>query len=1166
MAKQFMQIGVDLSVRNFAQAQSQFSRAESMVKALGDTTGTIATESQRMTRALGAAGIALGIVGAAALGAVIPMDQLADTLERTTFMGNRVAASMGITTDAMAIEREELNKLDVARGISYGVMNSMILQGVDYARASDLVTTAMDLAAFSGIKVTQVINDLTTAVDNASTRTLRQYRITASAEVVFASYARAHGLVATALTEVEKRQAVLNYILTVGTRVAGDYNASLRTSDGITMRLGLRLQRLGEIIGASVSPIIDSVIKALTKLVETFIALPPAIQDTIGKMLLLVGVIGVVSMAFTFMLPALKVVITAFGALPALISNTTVAMAAATTAGAKWGVFIAGMGTQLARLKALLIAVGPWIIAIGSVVLGVAAIVSMYTTSAKATDAFNAALDRSDKLTKTFTKDLGAAADAAETDLKRALEGVTDALFELDNQLHALDAALWPFEDALTRIKAQSDLIIIPLERQQRVLERQLDAVNKMADALDRALQPYEDALTRVEAKANLITIPLLRQQRILQQLVDTITRQLSELDKALWPFEDELTRVRAAADLITIPLQRQERILQRQVDAIRRVEEAEQRRAEAAIKALQDQADLMQLIIDADRERLEVIDHEIFMEKIRNQILGRVASAKLITMKSSSRVLTDQVDQEELALKKTQDLVTAEQKRWDERQAALEAQQQVIQDQIDQLREMIQLELDKVTYAQEELTLRQAIQVEARLALLEQQRLLQYQIDQLQVIIQLEADKVTYAQEELALQQAMQVEARLAVLAQQQLLQDQIDRLKETIQLQKDKITYVEEELALRQAAQVEERLAILAQRRYWEEEQRQLKHALELVERVKAAAAETAAIAAEITPALELPEPPISEAGTIKLPWYAETLAQIVSWTKFAIYDIKQLFQGKGLIKDWLVQASQDIIDWVVTSSQDIRNWGYKVHVLISDATWKVIDAIKNWTTQAGTDIKNWVTQAGIDIKNWGIQAGIDIKNWTVQAGKDIASWATTAAADISNFCSVVLTTLTTWISETATTVWNDAKSIGSSIINGIRKGIEDAWTAITIGVGKLPGLLIDKIKKAIGWGSPARKFVPIGASIADGIALGFQNRLLAWTRKMGPQMQMVVSGFDRQVNATIPVGGSNVYNYYGNTDSGPRINVEAQYSRPQSTATIRDDIGLLMAVTRP
>jgi len=60
--------------------------------------------------------------------------------------------------------------------------------------------------------------------------------------------------------------------------------------------------------------------------------------------------------------------------------------------------------------------------------------------------------------------------------------------------------------------------------------------------------------------------------------------------------------------------------------------------------------------------------------------------------------------------------------------------------------------------------------------------------------------------------------------------------------------------------------------------------------------------------------------------------------------------------------------------------------------------------------------------------------------------------------------------------------------------------------------------------------------------------------------------VSGFDRQVNATIPVGGSNVYNYYGNTDSGPRINVEAQYSRPQSTATIRDDIGLLMAVTRP
>jgi len=141
----------------------------------------------------------------------------------------------------------------------------------------------------------------------------------------------------------------------------------------------------------------------------------------------------------------------------------------------------------------------------------------------------------------------------------------------------------------------------------------------------------------------------------------------------------------------------------------------------------------------------------------------------------------------------------------------------------------------------------------------------------------------------------------------------------------------------------------------------------------------------------------------------------------------------------------------------------------------------------------------------------------------------------------------------------------SIGSSIINGIRRGIEDAWTAITTGIGKLPGVLIDKIKAAIGWGSPAKMFIPIGSAMATGIALGFQITMAAWAKKMGPQMSMVVQGFDRQVNATTPAGPSSSYYYYNNVP-GTSINVEAQYSRSQSTATIRDDMGLLMAVWHP
>ena len=608
MAKQFMQIGLDLSVRNFAQFQSQISRSESSIKRLGDVTNSIATESQRLASALGVVGITLGVVGAAALGAAIPMDDLADTLERVTVMGNGVAGSMGITTDAMAKEREELNKLDVARGISYGVMNSLILQNVDYTKSSDLVATAMDLAAFSGKKVVQTIEDLTTAVDNASTRTLRQYRITASAEQVFASYARAHGLVANALKETEKRQAVLDYTLQIGQRYRGAYIASMETSEGITMRLGLRLQRLGEIIGAGVSPIIDSVVKALLGLVEAFIALPSGVQDSIGKMLLLVGGLGMATMTITLLLPGLKVIIAGFQVLPALISNTSVDMAAATTIGAKWNVFIAGMGAQFTRL-------GAWIVGLNPIVLGVAAALGLLAVAITTNfggirtylgklfaeigqglqkiwhdikiwgtaliqvvgDVLLAPLREFDKQGKeamdnlelTFSEgetrvehfflagarlmtafaegllagfsivldavqvivnavasffvgqspppagplskiDLGGmkiiqawldgmssvslaqvqviAADVEKT-LKSALWAVTDILFGIESQSRGLDKALWPYKDALTRVKAEAELITIPLLRQQRILQSQLDETKHQLDELDRALQ-----------------------------------------------------------------------------------------------------------------------------------------------------------------------------------------------------------------------------------------------------------------------------------------------------------------------------------------------------------------------------------------------------------------------------------------------------------------------------------------------------------------------------------------------------------------------------------------------------------------------------------------------------------------------------------------------------
>lgn len=61
------------------------------------------------------------------------------------------------------------------------------------------------------------------------------------------------------------------------------------------------------------------------------------------------------------------------------------------------------------------------------------------------------------------------------------------------------------------------------------------------------------------------------------------------------------------------------------------------------------------------------------------------------------------------------------------------------------------------------------------------------------------------------------------------------------------------------------------------------------------------------------------------------------------------------------------------------------------------------------------------------------------------------------------------------------------GSSIISGLLSGIQSAVGSVYDFVRGIPGGIIDIIKGGIGFGSPARKFIPLGLSIPQGLAIG-------------------------------------------------------------------------------
>lgn len=1246
MAK-LVQVGVDLSLRGFAQFQSQISRVESEVKTLGNVTNSVATESMRMSRALGTAGITMSVLGAAALAAVVPMDKLSDTLERATLMSDGIASSMGITTAAMDAEKAELNKLDTARGVSYGVMNSLILQNVDYSKSSELVSTAMDLAAFSGKKVNQTIEDLAAAVDNASTRTLRQYRITASSEQVFAVYGRTIGKLSTELTEVEKRQAVLNYILQIGKRYAGAYNASLSISEGLTNRLGMRLERLGEILGEAIGPTIDGAVKLLTRLVDSFIALPTPIQDSISKLLLFVGVVGTAAAALTMLLPGLKVIAVAFKALPGLISNTSLAMVQAATAGAKFQIFISGMGAQLARLGGWitnLVTLHPIILAVAAA-FGLLAVaittnfggISTYLTKFAAetqkylqrvwhdvriwgtavgevlAESIFAPIKEFDRQGKEAMQELELTFGSGTTHVKEFFMGGAILMEAFAEGLLAgfgvvLDAIQFIVNVVSSFLIGESPPPVGPLSKidlgGMAIIQAWLDGMSSVS--LDQ-VQTIAENLEKILKSAL---------WKVTDELF-ALDNQTFALDKVLWPFEDALTRAKAAADLVTIPLLRQQRILQKQLDLLKKAEDAEQRRAEAAIKALEKQVDLMQQMIDADRERLAIIDHEIFIEQIRNKILGQVTSAKLITMKSASRILTDQVAQEELSLKKTQAIVDAEKTRWEERQAALQAQQQIIQDQIDQLEELIQLELDKVTYAEDELALRKAIQVEYRLAILAQERFWkeeQRQINHLLDIINRVPSRIKE-----------KVDKGVS-----DIIQDWEDEIG---QFEVPPITNVLDRTAIDEAkrrlyeifepirdqwARIELKIANLWKPGSlvdinWETDAAGIfASTFGLMGTVLTGSPIWGAIigglagmfmpkaqqdfnnwADEIYEKVWGHSRPTIKAEQIKkdvdaffavlFPPFPKTLQEWFAPDAIDIAVNNFLANLTQPLVDGLATIGKKIVAWSDGVTRDMHAFEAQIWADFLTALETIRLTLEGWLVKIKSIWTTFVTNFGvvietirINLSNFATSIKTAWTTFTTNLGialetirinfeafitnvKDL--WSS-LGTNISLALNNIITGIRDWTSRAATNVWNAVLTIGSSIVGGIRQGITNAWEGFITWLGDQMNSLPEWLKKFLGIASPSKKFIPIGSAIAAGIAQGFETTLTSWVRRVQPQMSMVVKGFDRQVRGTTSTSGSNVYhNYY--TNPGPTISVSAQYGRAQSPASIRDDIGLMLAV---
>ncbi len=174
-------------------------------------------------------GIGIGLVqGFRTIGDAIT--DFVNTAARTEVLDiamKSVARSSGYAIGALEQQRKAVMELGIAEQEATQILTRFMQAQLDIADAAKLARVAQDAAVIAGYNSSQAAEQMTEAIAKQRPELLSAFGMTRNMNEIYKDYAGTVGKTAAQLSEAEKKQAMLNYILKEGEKIAGTYEASM---------------------------------------------------------------------------------------------------------------------------------------------------------------------------------------------------------------------------------------------------------------------------------------------------------------------------------------------------------------------------------------------------------------------------------------------------------------------------------------------------------------------------------------------------------------------------------------------------------------------------------------------------------------------------------------------------------------------------------------------------------------------------------------------------------------------------------------------------------------------------------------------------------------------------------------------------------------------------
>ena len=212
-----------------------------------------------------------------------------------------VGRNAGYTATKIVDIRNSVVKLGITTQDASQAIIKLAQNEVKLADAVNLAKSAQDLAVISGENSSEAYSTLIDSIGSLSPMLLRQYGLTKTLTDIEEMYARKLNKSATALTEIEIKQAMVNYILLEGRKAAGNYIAAMDDAGKQVASFTRLLNEIYNEIGKEGLKVYQPVITLIYDVLNGLTKMDPWLKTAASSFLVFCGAVMMCVAPLTFL-------------------------------------------------------------------------------------------------------------------------------------------------------------------------------------------------------------------------------------------------------------------------------------------------------------------------------------------------------------------------------------------------------------------------------------------------------------------------------------------------------------------------------------------------------------------------------------------------------------------------------------------------------------------------------------------------------------------------------------------------------------------------------------------------------------------------------------------------------------------------------------------------